>query len=160
MKSGWYQKCDLKIKDQKKAGKSMDCTWKERHKSSWKHHESESVTQSCPILCDPTDCSLQGSSVHGILQARILVVRCHALFQGIKLTGKSSNTATMFSLVFQNLRNYDKDLYIKTVFKMSLPFLSKLSSLRMQTSAKNLVTSFKYRTVVLFSLMMAMDSLS
>ena len=25
---------------------------------------------SCPTLCDPLDCSLQGSSVHGILQAR------------------------------------------------------------------------------------------
>ena len=28
--------------------------------------------QSCPTLCDPVDCSLLGSSVHGILQARIL----------------------------------------------------------------------------------------
>ena len=25
-----------------------------------------------PTLCDPVDCSLSGSSVHGILQARIL----------------------------------------------------------------------------------------
>ena len=31
-----------------------------------------SVTQSCPILCDPLDCSLPGFSVRGILQARIL----------------------------------------------------------------------------------------
>ena len=30
------------------------------------------VAQSCLILCDPMDCSLPGSSVHGILQARIL----------------------------------------------------------------------------------------
>ena len=30
------------------------------------------VTQSCPTLCDPMDCSLPGSSLHGILQARIL----------------------------------------------------------------------------------------
>ena len=30
------------------------------------------VAQSCPILCDLIDCSLPGSSVHGILQARIL----------------------------------------------------------------------------------------
>ena len=29
-------------------------------------------TQSCPTLCDLTDCSPPGSSVHGILQARIL----------------------------------------------------------------------------------------
>ena len=30
------------------------------------------ITQSCPTVCDHTDCSLPGSSVHGILQARIL----------------------------------------------------------------------------------------
>lgn len=40
------------------------------------------------------------------------------------------------------------------------PLRSKLSSRRMQTRARNLVTSFRYSTVVLFSLMMAMDSLS
>ena len=31
-----------------------------------------SVTQSCLNLCDPLDCSLPGSSVHGIFQAKIL----------------------------------------------------------------------------------------
>ena len=30
------------------------------------------LLQSCPTLCDPMDCSLPGSSVHGILQARTL----------------------------------------------------------------------------------------
>ena len=30
------------------------------------------VSQSCPALCDPVDCSLPGSSVHGIFQARVL----------------------------------------------------------------------------------------
>ena len=30
------------------------------------------VAQSCLTLCDPMDCSPAGSSVHGILQARIL----------------------------------------------------------------------------------------
>ena len=35
--------------------------------------ESESeVAQSCPTLRDPMDCSLPGSSVRGILQARVL----------------------------------------------------------------------------------------
>ena len=33
--------------------------------------ESE-VAQSCPTLSDPVDCSLPGSSIHGILQARVL----------------------------------------------------------------------------------------
>ena len=36
-----------------------------------KESESE-VSQSCPTLCDPMDCSLPGSSIHGIFQARIL----------------------------------------------------------------------------------------
>ena len=31
-----------------------------------------SVIQSCPTLCNPMDCSPPGSSVHGILQARIV----------------------------------------------------------------------------------------
>ena len=36
-------------------------------------HESEKeVAQSCPTLRDPMDCSLPGSSVHGIFQARVL----------------------------------------------------------------------------------------
>ena len=30
------------------------------------------VIQLCPTLCDPMDCSLPGSSVHGIRQARTL----------------------------------------------------------------------------------------
>ena len=30
------------------------------------------VAQSCLTLCDPMDCSLPGSSLHGILQARVL----------------------------------------------------------------------------------------
>ena len=33
--------------------------------------ESEKA-QSCPTLSDPMDCSLPGSSVHGIFQARVL----------------------------------------------------------------------------------------
>ena len=36
-------------------------------------HESESeVAQSCPTLSDLMNCSLPGSSVHGIFQARVL----------------------------------------------------------------------------------------
>ena len=33
--------------------------------------ESE-VAQLCPILSDPMDCSLPGSSIHGIFQARVV----------------------------------------------------------------------------------------
>ena len=41
-------------------------------RTSWKWKWSRSVAQSCPTLCDPVDCSPPSSSVHGILQARVL----------------------------------------------------------------------------------------
>ena len=34
--------------------------------------QASEVTQSCRILCDPMNCSLPGSSTHGIFQARVL----------------------------------------------------------------------------------------
>ena len=37
--------------------------------SKWSESE---VAQSCPTLFDPMDCNLPGSSLHGILQARVL----------------------------------------------------------------------------------------
>ena len=46
---------------------SQNICWKESERKK----ESE-VTQLYPTVCDPVDCSLPGSSVHGILQARTL----------------------------------------------------------------------------------------
>ena len=46
---------------------------KENHQYSILMDESESeVYQLCPKLCNPMDCSPPGSSIHGILQARVL----------------------------------------------------------------------------------------
>ena len=54
--------------------------------------------QSCPTLGDPMDCSTPGSSVHGILKAKILEwVGCCALLQGIFLT-QGSNPSLLFLL--------------------------------------------------------------
>ena len=47
------------------------------HSPTW---SSCLVIQVCPTLSDPKDCSLSGSSVHGILQARIL--ECIAQYPG------------------------------------------------------------------------------
>ena len=41
------------------------------------------VAQLCPTLCNPTDCSLPGSSVHGDSPAKNTGVGCHTLLQGI-----------------------------------------------------------------------------
>ena len=48
------------------------------------------LIMSCLTLFDPVDCSLLGSSVHGILQARYWS-GCHALLQGIVLTQGSNS---------------------------------------------------------------------
>ena len=40
------------------------------------------LLQSCLTLCDAMDCSLPGSSVHGILQARILEWAARRFFKG------------------------------------------------------------------------------
>ena len=43
------------------------------------------VAQSCPTLSDPMDCSLPGSSVHGIFQARVLEWGAIAFLASLKL---------------------------------------------------------------------------
>jgi len=46
--------------------------------------------QSCPTLCNPMNCSLRGSSVHGDSPGKNTGVGCHALLQGIFLTQGSN----------------------------------------------------------------------
>ena len=41
------------------------------------------ASQSCPILCNLMECSLPGSSVHGVSLGKNTGVGCHALLQGI-----------------------------------------------------------------------------
>ena len=56
--------------------------------------ESE-VSQSCPTLCDPMDCSLPGSSIHGIFQARVLewgAIAFSAIFNEPDLKNTTQNT--------------------------------------------------------------------
>ena len=55
-------------------------------RAQWDRHwdESESeVTQSCPTLGDHMDCSLPGSSIHGISPGKNTWVGCHFLLQEI-----------------------------------------------------------------------------
>ena len=52
--------------------------------------ESE-VAQSCSALCCPMACSLPGSSIHGIFQARSTGVGCHFLLQVIFPTQGSNS---------------------------------------------------------------------
>ena len=40
------------------------------------------LTQSCPVLCNPMDCTPPGSSIHGIFQTRVLEWVAISFFRG------------------------------------------------------------------------------
>ena len=54
--------------------------------TSGKEYQIRSVTQSCPTLCDPMNCSPPGTSVHGDSPGKNTGMGCHALLQRIFLT--------------------------------------------------------------------------
>ena len=74
----WYEQWVCRSTLERKAV-CVGWVWEEGKKASENtqaspaHEESEMLAaQSRPTLCNPMDCSLPGSSVHGMLQARIL----------------------------------------------------------------------------------------
>ena len=65
--------------------------------------ESE-VAQSCPTLSDPMDCSLSGSSIHGIFQARVLewgasAFSAHTCYRECKIV------LSLWKVIWQFLKN-------------------------------------------------------
>ena len=67
--------------------------------------ESE-VAQSCPTLSDPMDCSLPGSSIHGIFQARVLHLNEHTII-GFSITIKTSRVKVTSLIYIQRCRSLD-----------------------------------------------------
>ena len=61
------------------------------------------VTQLCPALCDPMDCSLPGSSVHGILQARALEWVATPFSRGSSQPGDWTQVTCIASRFFHHL---------------------------------------------------------
>ena len=76
--------------------------------------ESE-VTQSCPTLSDPLDCSPLGSSIHGIFQARVLEWGAIA-FSNVYITDSfyyraEVNTISNYTLIkIKNKKRMNDDL--------------------------------------------------
>ena len=82
------------------------CPWDSPHKNTgvgchfllqcMKVKSESEVAQSCPTLHDPMDCSLPGSSVHGIFQARVLewvaIAFSNTLLIHFKYWGKLNRT--------------------------------------------------------------------
>ena len=73
--------------------------------------ESE-VAQSCPTLSDAMDCSLPGSAVHGIVQARVLEWGARTLFKKIGDT-KGTFHAQMDTIKDRNCKDLTESEEIK-----------------------------------------------
>ena len=56
-----------------------------REMSPIERKKETEVAQSCLTLCDPMDCSLPGSSVHGIFPGNSTGVGCHCLLRGLSV---------------------------------------------------------------------------
>ena len=61
------------------------------------------VAQSCPILCDPMDSNPPGSSVHGILQARILEGVAISSSRGSSPPGDQTHVASVSCIAGDSL---------------------------------------------------------
>ena len=74
--------------------------WSRKIPQATEHLSPRVSAQLCPTLCNPMDCSPPGSSVHGILQARILQWVAISSSRGIFLT-KGSNPGLLHLLHWQ-----------------------------------------------------------
>ena len=62
------------------------------------------VTQSCPTLSEPMDCSLPGSSIHGIFQARVL--EWGGCFLTCIQISQEADQVVWYSHIFQNFLQF------------------------------------------------------
>ena len=81
------------------------------------------VAQLCSILCEPMDCSPPGSSIHGILQARILEEVAIPFSRGSSWprdqTWVSCTADGLFTIWLQQKRYRPKGIYLSlAIFKM------------------------------------------
>ena len=80
------------------------------------------VTQLCPTLCSPMDCSPPGSSLHGDSPSKNIGVACLFLLQGIFLT-QGSNLHLLLFLHWQVdslplSHSYDQIDILRKLFRM------------------------------------------
>ena len=94
--------------------------------------ESE-VAQSCPTLSDPMDCSLPGSFIHGIFQARVLEWGAIAFSTGYMPSVEISGSYAGFIPSFKGIAILSSivavSIYTPTSSARVFPFLHTFSSI-------------------------------
>ena len=85
------------------------------------------AAQSCLILCDPTDYSLPGSSVHGILQARVLEWVAIPLVRGssqpkdrTQVSCIAGRSFTVWATREKDILNHNIDKFLETEYGISV----------------------------------------
>ena len=71
------------------------------------------VDQLCPTLCDPMDCSLPGSSAHGILQTRILRWVAITSSMGSSQPRNQTGVSSIAGRFFTNWATREAHIHIK-----------------------------------------------
>ena len=93
----------------------------------WLYTYACEVAQSCPTLCDPMDCSLPGSSIHGVFQATVL--EWGAITEGTKRTQKEEISSDDLKVVWTlNLISMQIQIYWQSWKDYCLDFLQLLCS--------------------------------
>ena len=100
----FFRDCRRRLLLQKSAGTAIKMIWRAMggiwgKLGGWIFLECMCAKslQSCLTLCDPLDCSLLGSSVHGDFPGKNVGVGCHALLWGIFLI-QGSNPCLLWLL--------------------------------------------------------------
>ena len=82
--------------------------------------------QSCLTLCDPMNCSLPGSSVHGDSPSKNIGVGSLSLLQGIFLTQESNRGLLHCRWILYHLTSYDYEYFHFYCQGVTLAMVSKL----------------------------------
>ena len=121
-------------------------------KFAWLSEWVSEVAQSCPTLCNPMDCSPPGSSVHGILQARIMEWVAISFSRGLSQPRDQTQVSCIAGRRF-TICKIKHPLIIKMLNNESLEglYLNILNITYAEVSSKNcrIYTLFKWTQKIL-----------
>ena len=99
------------------------------------------VAQLCPTLCDPVDCSSAGSSIHGILQARILEWVAISFSRGSSPPRDWTQVSRIVGKMLQPLSHQGSQPSIKSTFILLRKIMPDYYSSPLQSGSSPCFTS-------------------